>query len=313
MLPCISLPEISAYTGISLRQIQRIQSTCRRTGIPWQPRPTCNVGRPRVIKAQNIQFLQSLLARSCDVFLDEMQATLERRCHIEVSMASIWRALRRSGYTMKRVTKVAVERSIEKRAEYIARIGLNYEAEQLVFVDEAACDKRTPTRINGWSMVGTRARKRCFFIRGRRYSLLPAISLDGIMALDIVEGAFKSLTFAEFIDGLLDRMNPFPGPNSVIVMDNCAIHKSPIVLEMILERGMQYEFLPPYSPDYNPIELAFSSVRNHLRRHSERIRAAMTESQLDGDDIDVYLALHEAVFSVTPEQARAWFSHCNYI
>ncbi|KAA1479854.1 hypothetical protein DENSPDRAFT_789617 [Dentipellis sp. KUC8613] len=76
---------------------------------------------------------------------------------------------------------------------------------------------------------------------------------------------------------------------------------------------MRYEFLPPYSPDYNPIELAFSSVKNHLRRHSEMIRAAMTDSQLDGDDIDVYLALHKAVFSVTPEQARAWFSHCNYI
>ena len=70
-----------------------------------------------------------------------------------------------------------------------------------------------------------------------RYSILPAISLDGIISVDIIEGSFTTAKFARFIDGLLDQMNPFPGPNSVIIMDNCRIHKSDVILDMITERS----------------------------------------------------------------------------
>jgi hypothetical protein len=66
-----------------------------------------------------------------------------------------------------------------------------------------------------------------------RYSVLPALSLDGILAVDIVQGSFNKVSFAHFINGLLGQMNPFSGPNSVIVMDNCRIHKSKTILEMI--------------------------------------------------------------------------------
>ena len=62
------------------------------------------------------------------------------------------------------------------------------------------------------------------------------MSLDGILAVDIVQGSFNKVSFAHFIDGLLGQMNPFPGPNSVILMDNCCIHKSETILEMIRER-----------------------------------------------------------------------------
>lgn len=62
------------------------------------------------------------------------------------------------------------------------------------------------------------------------------MSMDGILSVSIVEGSFDAMRFARFIDGLLDQMNPFPGRNSVVVMDNCAIHKHPIIREMIEER-----------------------------------------------------------------------------
>lgn len=159
-----------------------------------------------------------------------------------------------------------------------------------------------------------------------RYSILPAMSMDGILSVSIVEGAFDGMRFARFIDGLLHQMSPFPGSNSVIVMDNCAIHKHPLVLELIEEQyvfskriyelathfycsGMRCEFLPPYSPDYNPIELGFSSLKSHLRRHGELVRAA-TENR---DDLSVYLRLHEAVWSISAQDAKSWFHHCGYL
>ena len=67
------------------------------------------------------------------------------------------------------------------------------------------------------------------------YSLLPALSLDGILCLDIIEGSFNAPCFSQFIDGLLYLMNPYPGPDSAIIMDNCSIHKDQTIIEMIEE------------------------------------------------------------------------------
>lgn len=72
---------------------------------------------------------------------------------------------------------------------------------------------------------------------------------------------------------------------------------------------MRYEFLPPYSPDFNPIELAFSAIKAWIRRNGAEVRDAMEEE----DDTDVYGLLLEAVFSVTQEDAEGWFSHCGYV
>ncbi|KAF8582226.1 hypothetical protein K439DRAFT_1247321, partial [Ramaria rubella] len=65
--------------------------------------------------------------------------------------------------------------------------------------------------------------------------ILPAISYEGILATKVVEGLFNTGLFMEFIQGLLDHMQPFPAKNSVIVMDNCKIHKNPAIIEIIQE------------------------------------------------------------------------------
>ncbi len=68
------------------------------------------------------------------------------------------------------------------------------------------------------------------------FSILPAPSLDGFLFASIVEGSFNAALFTEFIEVLLEHMNLFPGPNSVIIMDNCRIHKSPLIVDMVERR-----------------------------------------------------------------------------
>ncbi|KAF8551744.1 hypothetical protein OG21DRAFT_1417340, partial [Imleria badia] len=65
--------------------------------------------------------------------------------------------------------------------------------------------------------------------------VLPALSLEGILHCDIVEGSFCMVSFKRFVEGLLDHMQPFPAPNSVIVLDNCQIHKHQEIQELIHE------------------------------------------------------------------------------
>ena len=151
-----------------------------------------------------------------------------------------------------KLTCVATERSAQKHAEYIVHIG-PYSCNQLVFVDESACDWHTTYWGHTWAISGQRSIHKAFFVHGKRwacvfmsphclticyarYSILPVLSLDGILYVDIIEGSYNMESFVIFIEGLLDQMNPFPQPNSVIVMDNCHIHKCPDILNMITTR-----------------------------------------------------------------------------
>lgn len=69
-----------------------------------------------------------------------------------------------------------------------------------------------------------------------RYSLLPALSLDGMISAHLLEGSFTAQTFLDFIRATLRKMNPFPGKNSVLIMDNAKIHRHPVIVETIRER-----------------------------------------------------------------------------
>jgi transposase len=161
-----------------------------------------------------------------------------------------------------------------------------------------------------------------------RYSLLPALALDGMIYAKVVEGSFTSL-FCDFLDGILDHMQPFPAPKSVIIMDNAQIHKDPTITEMIKERyvsihvgciyvtkriychrGMHVLFLPPYSPDYNPIELAFSVIKAFVQHDRTLGREDLDQKH---DDTYVYIHLLEMAFSISVTDALGFFHHCSYI
>ena len=196
---------------------------------------------------------------------------LEDRCGTSVSDATIWRTLHRIGFRLKEVSyshspvkcvshllyslqisKDAAERNETLRSEYRLRMGELYLAHQLVCVDVSACDRRLYMRNKAYALEGLRACRKQYFARGKRYvssiydgcksdmsvrySIFPTISLNGIIECKIVKGSFNGDLSYSFIEGLLDKMLPFPASNSVIVMDNCAIHKGPEIRELIEQR-----------------------------------------------------------------------------
>ncbi|TFY50736.1 hypothetical protein EVG20_g11358 [Dentipellis fragilis] len=171
-------------------------------------------------------------------------------------------------------------------------------------------DRRTALRGKAWALCGQRALRKCFFVRGRQYSLLPALSLDGVIWAKIVEGSFTTVRFLEFIEGLLDCMQPFPGSNSVIIMDNARIHKDPEIIETIQARGMRALFLPPYSPDFNPIEFAFSAIKSRVKCDGVLLHEDIDQQE---DDSYVYIHLYDKAFSINAHDALGFFHRCRLV
>jgi transposase len=156
--------------------------------------------------------------------------------------------------------------------------------------------------------------------------MLPAMSLDGILTYHILEDGVTADVFNEFISNVLDHMNPFPQPNSVIVMDNASIHKSDDLREMVENRFVQFEcvskainsfpfrgmrmlYLPAYSPDLNPIEEAFSAMKSWMRTNNVYVLQEFSNN----NDADPYGVIAEAIETITPEKAHRWFRHSGYI
>ena len=151
---------------------------------------------------------------------------------------------------------------------------LQYSAEQLVFLDESGINKNGERRY-GYGPKGQRVSSKADGGKTPNISILPVFSLDGYIAIGACEGAVDGELYYHFIkDKVIPECTPFPGPRSVLIMDNAKIHVGEVQISVKLKvvlivqeihrliRGtnMRFEYLPPYSPDYNPIEFTFSAV-----------------------------------------------------
>ncbi len=134
--------------------------------------------------------------------------------------------------------------------------------------------------------------------------------MDGVLHLDILTKSWTADEFRGFVQALLTRMNPYPQPNSVLICDNASLHHFDGLCEMVEAQGCRLRYLPPYSPDFNPIEEGFSSMKAWIRSNHEFVLAEM------GGDIgcDPYRMLWDAVFqSMTSDKIAGWYKDCGYV
>jgi hypothetical protein len=200
-----------------------------------------------------------------------------------------------------------LERNEKDREDFKRNVSVHYRPEHLVFADESHFNRLTLRRPYAWSKCGERASRHEFQFSGTKYSVLPALSLDGILHLEVVENVVTGAIFRRFIEGLLPLMNKWPLPNSVLVVDNASIQKVAGIRELVEERGMRLMILPSYSPDLNPIELTFSSIKAWVNANRDHVNQEMAD-----EDGTVNNVLRQAVYSVTPEEAQDWYKHCGY-
>lgn len=136
-------------------------------------------------------------------------------------------------------------------------------------MDESGDDRGIAIPKRGYAPKGVTPVQVKRFHRGERVSFLPAYTLDGIIYSEVYEGCIDVNVVEAFLERLLPYRGRYRGPRSVVFMDNASFHNISLkTKEVFAEAGVLIEMQPPYSPDLNPIEYFFGSLKNHIRKRS---------------------------------------------
>jgi transposase len=189
-----------------------------------------------------------------------------------------------------------MERDEWLRAAWRVLISKEVDSKRLVFVDEMGANISLSS-LRAWSKRGERAHCSVPRNRGPNTTLLTSISVEGVGPSLAVEGTTTRPVFETYVEKVL---LPSLQRGQIVVMDNLTAHKGDRIRELIESAGCELLYLPPYSPDLNPIEEAFSKIKGLLRKAGARSREALIE------------ALGRALEAITSQDARGFFEHCGY-
>jgi len=157
--------------------------------------------------------------------------------------------------------------------------------------------KTNLTRLSGWAPRGERLIEPVPAGHWKTTTLIEGIDLQGVRAAMLTDGPMNSTVFTGFVQW---QLVPKLKPNDILLLDNLSSHKTPQALAALEETGADVWFLPPYSPDLNPIEKTFSKVKTLLRQAKARTQKTL------------YQALGKALKAITEKDCRNCFQNCGY-
>ena len=190
---------------------------------------------------------------------------------------------------------VARERNNRKRAWHWRRLnGARHEG--LRFLDEAGATTIL-TRLYARAVGGARTTEAVPRNYGASTSMISTIGIGGAQATMIIEGSVDTLVFNAYCQQVL---RPTLKAGEVIVLDNLGAHRASRIEEITAECGARVIWLPPYSPDFSPIELMWSKVKAYLKKVKARTQAELEK------------AIAAALETITPSDCENWFRHCGY-
>lgn len=169
--------------------------------------------------------------------------------------------------------------------------------ERLVFIDETAL-KTNMTKAAGWAPQGTRLIDHAPGGHWNTQTFIAGLRHDRIDATGIISGPMDKEMFDLYVEGILA---PTLRPGDVVILDNLPVHRSTVAANILKEIGAWFLFLPKYSPDLNPIEMAFSKLKAHLRRIGARTFDQLIEAI--GEICDLF----------TPDECWNFFKASGYV
>jgi len=245
-------------------------------------------------------FILFLVLERPGIYLQEIVNEVNAVLGLDVTVSAVCKFLKRAGFTRQKLATFSLQRDETLRSQFVADVSL-YRRETILFVDETGTDRQDTIRKHGYSLRGKPLKTQKLLVRGERLSCIVAMSILGIVAIKVTRDTVDGDAFYDFICvSLLPKIMPFNGinPNSVLILDNCSVHHVTEAQEALGDCGVMTHYLPPYSPDYNPIELLFSKVKY-------KIKSMEAEMQAINDLETIVLA---AFATVTPADCESWIN-----
>ena len=238
---------------------------------------------------------------------------------ILLSKTSVWRLAHMGGLSFKRTALkgevTLTERIIESRFVYATGVN-DIPDEVLLYLDETGFNLHVGV-TRAWSEVGQTPVLVVPTNKGQNLSALVCISTVGVKMVTVKDGAFNSTDFVAFLTDMANQNPALLSGEATLVMDNARIHHAVNVIQFLEEKGIRYIFLPPYSPELNPIELLFGTVKAQYRRDGpartrEEMKERVTETfrRVDGQ-VDLRAYYRHAREFVTKAMNREPFFFVN--
>ncbi len=293
--------------GLSRRSAAKRFGVAASTAIKWidrwrrtgdvGPRPQGGDRRSQRIEAHSEEIL-ALIDKKADITLGEIAEHLEEVHGLRVAQSTVWRLLDRHGMTFKKTAHASEQQRadvLQHRQAWFDRQP-NLEAERLVFIDETGASTKMARRY-GRAPRGERCQAPVPYGHGKTTTFVGALRLEGMTAPMVLDGAMHGAAFLAYVEQVLV---PTLSPGDIVIMDNLSAHKSPAVRHAIEAAGAEPRFLPPYSPDFNPIEMAFSKLKAFLKKTAART--------VD----DLWDAIANGINTFTPTECQNYFTAAEY-
>lgn len=187
---------------------------------------------------------------------------------LKVDYVQVWRFAHAEGLSFKKSVLPAeqLRPKVARRREQWKKFQARPDPRRLVFVDETWA-KTNMAPLRGWAPVGQRLHAKVPYGHWKTMTFIAALRCDRIDAPFVFDQPINAVTFTAWVE---EQLCPTLGPGDIVVMDNLSSHKRPAVRAAIRTRGAHLLFLPPYSPDLNPIEQVFAKLKHLLRKAAER-------------------------------------------
>ena len=296
----LSFPKIARNLNIAVGTAYNIFKIFQQTGgvnHKQQPR------HERKLDNHHELYIIGLVLNDPTLWLSELVDKVQEISGTVVSVSTLCRLLASHGFTRKKIQYFALQRHLDLRSSYMANI-YNFSKDMLVFVDESGSNLKDTLRQYGYSLCGDRAISHRLLYQGQRFSSIAAMCTEGVLAVSTITSAVNRDRFFAFVRGdLIPELVPFDGhsPKSVVIMDNCSVHRVQEVVDLFNNAGVLLLYLPPYSPDFNPIELLFGYVKDYLKDHECIVNA-----------IPFGVLIQASFDSVTSSMCNEWIKHCGY-
>ena len=299
----LTFRNVASNLSISIGTVHNIYKLFEQTG-EVDPKKPCRRPEQAKLDLYYQLLIIGIVLENPTMYLGEVCQFVQEVTATQISPSTICKLLAMHGLSRKKIQQVAIQRSVDYRAQFMVDVS-HFASDMFVWVDETSCDRRDMFCKFGYSFRSERATSRRLFARSRRISAIAALCSTGLLDVEVTMDNVNGDKFFDFIrSSLIPKMHSFDGisARSIIVMDNCAIHHVQPVIDVLHDVGILLMFLPPYSPDYNPIELAFADVKRYLKQHEGALNAFP----------DLTVLVKSAFQCISAEKCQAWITHCKY-